>query len=112
MLDVWTPTIIDAKSTGEKESESDACAAEAPVNSNVHKVINDGENVVINDVNFISSMEFDEIPPSFVIGPYPQSEDDILTLKKAGVTAVLSVQTNDDIKHREVNWDKLVSIYK
>jgi len=69
-------------------------------------------DVVLNDVNFISKMEFDRIPPNIFIGPYPQSVDDIRVLKKVGATAVLNVQTDEDIKHRGLNWPEMLAFYQ
>lgn len=65
----------------------------------------------LKDVNFVAGMQFDECPPDMFIGPYPQTTEDIDALKAAGVTAVLNVQTDEDFKHRNVDWKKLKDYY-
>jgi len=64
------------------------------------------------DVNFVSNINFDKIAdyPIF-IGAYPQHEEDIKILTKNGVTAVLNVQTDIDMKHRQTDPMKLKEIY-
>lgn len=51
------------------------------------------------DGNFVfPGLEFDQVPPVLAVGPYPQTEKDVLALKNAGVTGVLNVQTDGDHK--------------
>jgi protein-tyrosine phosphatase len=64
------------------------------------------------DVNFVSNINYDKIAdyPIF-IGAYPQHEEDIKILAKNGVTAVLNVQTEIDMEHRQTDPVKLREIY-
>jgi protein-tyrosine phosphatase len=65
------------------------------------------------DVNFVSHLKFDKIGDyNIYIGPYPQNEDDIETMAKAGITAVLNVQTDLDMVHRQVNWKNNLAAFK
>ncbi|KAI0565353.1 Laforin [Gracilaria domingensis] len=66
---------------------------------------------VLRDVNFVSDLLFDEVPPSMFIGPYPQSVHDIDTMARAGVTAVFNVQTDEDFQHRAIQWPLLLERY-
>jgi len=60
------------------------------------------------DANFVGTMSFDKIGDTGVyIGPYPQTEDDIQALSDAGITAVINVQTEIDMKHRGIDITKL-----
>eukprot|EP00287_Rhodomonas_sp_CCMP768_P003405 CAMPEP_0196728442 /NCGR_PEP_ID=MMETSP1091-20130531/9111_1 /TAXON_ID=302021 /ORGANISM="Rhodomonas sp., Strain CCMP768" /LENGTH=515 /DNA_ID=CAMNT_0042071181 /DNA_START=105 /DNA_END=1652 /DNA_ORIENTATION=+ len=64
------------------------------------------------DGNFVAkTLAFDWIPPNMYIGPYPQSRDDVQTMKEAGVTGVVNVQTEKDIRQRMVNMDAMRSAY-
>lgn len=72
------------------------------------------ENCVhmLKDVNFVSKMLFDYVPPDMFIGPYPQTSVDVDALAHAGVTAVFNVQTDEDFKHRGIQWDVLMRRYR
>lgn len=67
---------------------------------------------IFRDVNFVSEMMFDRVPPNMFIGPYPQTVDDIDTLAKAGVTAIFNTQTDEDFVHRGIQWDLLMARYR
>ena len=67
--------------------------------------------VVCRDVNFVSEMLFDQVPPNMFIGPYPQTVSDIDAMATGGVTGVFNVQTDEDFKHRGIQWDKLMRRY-
>lgn len=66
---------------------------------------------VLKDVNFVSEMMFDAVPPDMFIGPYPQSVSDVDAMAEGGVTGVFNVQTDEDFKHRGVQWDLLKKRY-
>jgi len=42
--------------------------------------------------------------PELWIGPYPDDAADFEYLKSRGVTAILSLQTEEDLAHREPGW--------
>ena len=70
-------------------------------------------HILKQDVNFVSHLKYDKIGDfEIYIGPYPQNEDDILKLSSEGITAVLNVQTDLDMTHRQVNWQHILKVYK
>lgn len=66
---------------------------------------------ILRDVNFVSGFLFDHVPPNMVIGPYPQSIEDVDALHETGVTAVFNTQTDEDFVHRGIQWDSLMKQY-
>jgi atypical dual specificity phosphatase len=61
----------------------------------------------------LTLMDYHRILPKLFIGSYPKSADDIERLKReAGVTAVLNLQTDDDIRYFKLDWDSLLHHYK
>jgi protein-tyrosine phosphatase len=57
-------------------------------------------------------MDYHQILPKLFIGSYPESTDDIERLRREGVTAVLNLQTDDDMNHFTLNWNSLARYYK
>ncbi|SRR5208282_5760960 len=58
-------------------------------------------------------MDVSQILPNLCVGSFPKSPEDIDRLKKDfGITAVLNVQTDDDMAYWGVNWHRLVSYYR
>jgi protein-tyrosine phosphatase len=57
-------------------------------------------------------MDYHRILPKLFIGSYPESTNDIEQLRREGVTAVLNLQTDDDMKHFKLNWGFLARYYK
>ena len=45
------------------------------------------------------------------LGSYPQSPEDVLHLKKQGVTAILNLQSDDDFSQRGIRWDLFWAFY-
>ncbi len=69
--------------------------------------------IVKFDINFVSSLKFDKIGDfKIFIGPYPQNEEDIETMSKNKITAVLNVQTDLDMTHRQINWKNNLKAYE
>jgi len=66
----------------------------------------------LKDVNFVSGMQFDYVPEGLFVGPYPQSAEDVEALRMAGVTAVVNTQTDEDFRHRQINWPVLQDAYR
>jgi atypical dual specificity phosphatase len=46
------------------------------------------------------------------IGSCPMDADDVEQLKAAGVTAVISLQTDDDLEQRDINWAAMENEYR
>jgi len=57
-------------------------------------------------------MGVSQILPNLFVGSFPTSTDDIDRLRREGVTAVLNVQTDDDMAHWGVNWRRLEPYYR
>ena len=58
-------------------------------------------------------MDFHQVLPEVLIGAYPASIEDIDHLRqKVGVTAVLNLQTDEDIKRLGCDWRKLSAHYR
>ncbi len=65
------------------------------------------------DVNFVSGLKFDKIGNfKIYIGPYPQNEEDIENIANSSISAVLNVQTDMDMHHRQINWNNNLKAYK
>jgi protein-tyrosine phosphatase len=57
-------------------------------------------------------MDFAQILPRLFLGPHPQSIDDIERLRReAGITAVLNLQTDDDMRSVNLVWEPLEAHY-
>jgi protein-tyrosine phosphatase len=57
-------------------------------------------------------MDYHRILPNLFIGSYPESTDAIEQLRRDGVTAVLNLQTDEDMKHFELDWNSLARCYE
>jgi hypothetical protein len=58
-------------------------------------------------------MDVSQIFPNLFVGSCPTSTEDIDRLKaKFGVTAVLNIQTHDDMAYWGINWDRLEPYYR
>lgn len=66
----------------------------------------------VMDSNFVAGMTFDAVPPHLFLGPYPQLPEDVEALRAQGVTAVLNLQTEADIRLRRVDLDRLKGCYR
>jgi protein-tyrosine phosphatase len=56
-------------------------------------------------------MHCDQIAPQLYVGMCPMEAADVAELQRLGVTAVLNVQTDDDLAFWSVSWNDLVSRY-
>ncbi len=64
------------------------------------------------DINFVSGLKFDKIGNFLIfIGPYPQNEEDIENIANSQIDAVLNVQTDLDMQHRQINWNSNLKAY-
>jgi protein-tyrosine phosphatase len=57
-------------------------------------------------------MDYHQILPMLFIGSHPENAADIERLKRTGITAVLNLQTDDDMKYFKLNWTSLARCYK
>jgi protein-tyrosine phosphatase len=56
-------------------------------------------------------MTIDQILRNLFVGSYPRDADDIDTLKQSGVSAVLNLQSDEDLKYLDVDWCDLTAQY-
>jgi len=64
------------------------------------------------DVNFVANFFYNQINDNIFIGPYPQTTEEIDELHKAGIKAVLNLQTRTDMRHRSVDWEYMRKYYE
>jgi protein-tyrosine phosphatase len=58
-------------------------------------------------------MDPSQILPKLLIGSFPADAEDIERLRRDfGITAVLSVQTDDDLAYSDVDWPQLEARYR
>ena len=56
-------------------------------------------------------MDCGEILPNLFVGTCPTTSDEIETLQKRGITAVLNLQSDDDFQIHGIDWDGLWASY-
>lgn len=58
-------------------------------------------------------MDYHRIVSKLLIGSHPESAEEIERLKReTGVTAVLNLQTDDDMRYFKLDWASLLNYYK
>ena len=58
-------------------------------------------------------IDYDQILPNLYVGTYPEILEDIQELKdRCGVTAVLSLQSDEDLRDRGIDWPAMEQSYK
>lgn len=57
-------------------------------------------------------INFSQIESDIFVGSAPQNSVDVSRLKQMKVTAVLSLQSNDDLLTHKIDWKKLQSAYQ
>ena len=57
-------------------------------------------------------IDVSEILPNLFVGTFPKGPVDIDRLQREGVTAVLNAQTDDDMAHWGINWNRMESNYR
>ncbi len=57
-------------------------------------------------------INFSRIETDIFIGSTPQTETDVTRLKQMKVSAVLSLQSDSDLKTHHIDWKKLQSVYQ
>jgi len=69
-------------------------------------------NITRVDADFQASLTpFKITDYQLFLGPYPQTESDIEVLARAGITAVVNVQSRRDMTSRKLNWPNQQAIY-
>ena len=65
------------------------------------------------DANFLKDFYINQIhDQNIFIGPYAIDDKDVKEMKDIGITAVLNLQTQDDINERGYSWAKMNQVYK
>ena len=65
------------------------------------------------DANFFKDFYINEIKDQNIfIGSYPIDDEDVRDMKNIGITAVLNLQTQDDIAERGYSWTKMQQLYQ
>jgi len=57
-------------------------------------------------------LSLDEIIPGLFVGPCPRTEGDVERLAAAGISAVLSLQTDEDLAEHQLDWPALSGTYR
>jgi len=57
-------------------------------------------------------VSFDQILPELYVGALPEGFDDLEALKDCGVTAILSLQSDVDLRVRELRWQSQKAAYR
>ena len=58
-------------------------------------------------------MDYAQIIPGLFVGSHPQAIDDIERLRRlSAITAVLNLQTNDDMRAVALDWPPLANHYR
>jgi protein-tyrosine phosphatase len=80
-------------------------------NNNVKLLIN--SHLLIHDENFVSLFKYDKIGKlPLYVGPYPQNNNDLMILKNIGIKVILNLQSDDDIKYRQIDINNIISFCK
>ena len=71
---------------------------------NSSKLLLTNSYLEIIDINFVGELLFDKMgDKNIFIGPYPQSEEDFKRISQKGVNEIINLQTDDDMKARQIN---------
>jgi len=63
--------------------------------------------------DIVTPMDYAQILPRLFLGSHPQTTDDIDRLRQeAGITAVLNLQTDDDMRAVKLVWEPLEAHYR
>ena len=50
------------------------------------------------------------IDEKLYVGTYPQDPNDVKTLRELGISAILNLQSDEDLYHRAVNWEAMFNV--
>ena len=56
-------------------------------------------------------MRYHTIVPNIAVGPYPNDPAAVLGLQRAGITAILNVQSDADFRDRAIQWELFWKFY-
>ena len=58
----------------------------------------------------IPAIDCDRVTGSLLIGSYPIDNKEIDELRSVGITAILSLQTDEDLREREIEWERKAAL--
>ena len=57
-------------------------------------------------------MEYAQVLPQLVVGTFPQGIEDVERLQReTGITAVLNLQTDEELRERHIPWEQIRAYY-
>ena len=57
-------------------------------------------------------IEFSEIESGLLVGTCPRDEQDVRQLSDAGASAVICLQSDDDLRRHQIDWQSLEASYR
>ena len=66
----------------------------------------------VTDKEFNREFEINEIDENIIVGPFPQTFEEIDALHERGVKAVLNLQREVDMKVRKIRWNEIRKHYE
>ena len=66
----------------------------------------------IKDKPFNDQFEFVNITEGIILGPCPQTKEDIEKLKNEKIDAVLNLQRDEEMIRKGINWEEMIGFYK
>ena len=64
--------------------------------------------IEVTDVNFVAFLDFDKLgDKNIFMGTYLENEQDFKTISEKGIDTILNVQTDRDLKYRQLNINEL-----
>ena len=58
----------------------------------------------------IPAIDCDRVTSRLLIGSYPMDNKEIEELRSVGITAILSLQTDEDLREREIEWERKAAL--
>lgn len=93
--------ISSLRSSNNNTSQSSFCEKKAK-----HSILK------IKDKPFNDQFEFVKITEGIILGPCPQTKEDIEKLKKEKIDAVLNLQRDEEMIRKGVDWEEMIGFYK
>jgi protein-tyrosine phosphatase len=58
----------------------------------------------------LPAMDCHRITPNLLVGSYPLDSEEVEELRSAGITAILSLQTDEDLEERGIDWERKAAL--
>jgi protein-tyrosine phosphatase len=56
------------------------------------------------------AMDCHRVTPNLLVGSYPLDSEEVEELRSAGITAILSLQTDEDLGQRGIDWERKAAL--